>query len=103
MDLDQEVETPVKLLDIINQSYAENLGWSNLFKGDMIKKWRMLLIPFNKDERRYDMKEQHKKTQVLEQGISNVHQFLYKYLESANTSVNSFSEIFKVQITPSNG
>ena len=105
-DPDQEVETPVKLLDIVDQSYAENLGWSNLFKtskGDMIEKWRMLLIPFDNDEGGYDTKEQHKKTQVLERGISNVHQFLYEYLESANTSVNSFSEIFRAQITPSNG
>ena len=104
VDPDQEL---TKLLDIVNQSYAKDLGWNDLFKTAKgkdvpIDDWRMLLTPFNDDEDGYESEEQHKKTEALEWGIVEVRTFLYEYLESANFCAKSYSEIFRQQLTPSN-
>jgi hypothetical protein len=52
---------------------------------------------------RHESEEQCKKTEALEQSITEVCVFLYEYLESTNFCAKSYSEIFKQQLTPSNG
>lgn len=90
---------------IVDQSYAEDLGWKALFntsEGDKINDWKLLLTPFDEDEDGYE-EEERKKTQALERGISEVRAFLYEYLESANLCVKSYSEVFRQELTPSSG
>ena len=105
-DRDQEPEMPINLLDVVDQSYAEDLGWNALFKTTLgkqlpINDWKMLLTPFDEDE--HESEEQCKTTEALERGIAEVRAFLYEYLESANFCAKSYSEIFRQQLTPSNG
>ena len=89
-------------LNIVDQDYAIKLGWDAAFKtedGDSkIDLWRQLLTSPVDDEE-IEEEGHSDNQQALERGLLEVRRFLTTYLESANESVKSYSEIFRRQLT----
>ena len=85
-------------LNQIDQSYAVKLGWDTAFKtktGNKIDLWKRLMRSLEEGEGGDSGQEQ----EALERGLLEIRKFLYDYLHSANTSVKSYCEIFRRQLT----
>lgn len=98
-DAECEGNPPHTLDMIVDQAYANELGWDKLFQTESGKKvnidpWTMLLRPIEdgKDEIEEGTDPDH--TEALERGLAVVRAFLFNYLDAANTSVRSFVKIF---------